>query len=77
MSWATYEDMCAEIPVIVPDDALCIRCETNEPEPGCDHCQPCLDVLNDIAWDRLYGTGSPVSERQRHQDEAQPVGGAR
>jgi hypothetical protein len=69
MSWASYQDMCDEIPVIVPEPVVCIECEVREPEDGCDHCQRCLDTMNEAAWDTVYGAGSPVSESQRLQDD--------
>lgn len=45
MSWASYEDFVAEVPVIVPELVFCIGCQTNESEPGCDHCGSCLREL--------------------------------
>lgn len=48
MSWASYEDFVAEVPVIVAEDAMCIECEERAPESGADHCTSCLKRLNAI-----------------------------
>ena len=48
MSWASYEDYVAEIPVITLEPALCIGCQTCEPEAGTDHCARCLEQLDAI-----------------------------
>jgi hypothetical protein len=65
LSFATYEDFMAEVPVIVPEPALCIGCETGDPEPGADHCQPCLDLLSPEV-ESYYGDG-PLTDMERHQ----------
>ena len=74
MSWATFEDMCDELPVIVPESLLCFECEEREPEEGCDHCQRCLDNLNEADWLRanedFYGSAQ-MTHRERLQHEAE------
>ena len=71
MSWASYEDYMAEVPVITPDPVFCIECEAKEPVPGHDHCQSCLDNLNEAAAERVsesyYGGGSPMTLQEQHK----------
>lgn len=73
MSHASWEDYIAEIPVIVQVPVLCIECKEREPEAGCDHCQCCLDNLNEAAWEcsqgDYYGSHRPVTDRERHQHD--------
>jgi len=77
MSWASYEDMMAEVPVITAEEIFCIECETRTPEPGCDHCEECLKLLGEAAWERQlenYYGGSSMTQRERIKHDRHSYG---
>lgn len=44
--YGTYEAYIASLGNLDEPPVLCIGCRNADPEPGADHCTPCLDAIH-------------------------------